>query len=171
MILSFKTQINKKPTYFVEKIWEGFPNQEDLIEEWFMDGKIYEGYDFHPDATAMLPKLHTIRTDEKNRWKKGVLIDFFINARQKKMFRFAPRIPAKFIQHISILHDVGHVIMLIDDVFFGEIWHHGLDDIYEYSTDLESLSKNDGFESVEHFFNYFSEDFHGKIIHWTDLKY
>ena len=33
------------------------------------------------------------------------------------------------------------------------------------------LAINDGFESLKHFFEYFNEDFEGKIIHWTDLKY
>jgi hypothetical protein len=35
----------------------------------------------------------------------------------------------------------------------------------------EQLAINDGFETVEHFFRWFNEDFSGKIIHWTDLRY
>jgi hypothetical protein len=33
------------------------------------------------------------------------------------------------------------------------------------------LARNDGFDSVEDFFSFFPEDFKGKIIHWTDLRY
>ena len=36
---------------------------------------------------------------------------------------------------------------------------------------MEKLAYNDGFESVEAFFNYFCKDFKGKIIHWTNLRY
>lgn len=36
---------------------------------------------------------------------------------------------------------------------------------------VEVLAKNDGFSGVKEFFEWFSEDFKGKIIHWTDLKY
>lgn len=28
-----------------------------------------------------------------------------------------------------------------------------------------------GFDTIEEFFAYFNEDFVGKIIHWTDLRY
>ena len=56
MILPFSTQINGKPTYFIEKIWQGFPDADKYIEEWFTEGKIYEGYDFHPDVFGMVPK-------------------------------------------------------------------------------------------------------------------
>jgi len=30
---------------------------------------------------------------------------------------------------------------------------------------------NDGFESLQDFFNWFNKPFRGKIIHWTDFKY
>ncbi len=167
MILSFSTQLNGKPTYFPEKIWQGFPDSDRCIELWFTDGKIYTGYDFHPDAFGMFPKLHTIRKDEKNRWKAGNKIDFFINARTKNMFRFAPIIPVVSTQKITIEHDQDYKCVLIDNIVF-----------YEQNSKLQThieamtiLAQNDGFESVDAFFEYFNEDFTGKIIHWTDLKY
>lgn len=33
------------------------------------------------------------------------------------------------------------------------------------------LARNDGFDSVDEFFEWFSEDFDGWIIHWTELRY
>ena len=33
------------------------------------------------------------------------------------------------------------------------------------------LMTNDGFDSPEDFFEWFDEDFEGKIIHWTHFKY
>jgi hypothetical protein len=36
---------------------------------------------------------------------------------------------------------------------------------------LEVIARHDGFDSVNDFLDWFSEDFTGKLIHWTDLKY
>ena len=36
---------------------------------------------------------------------------------------------------------------------------------------LYKLAINDGFDSIEKFFEWFNKDFTGKIIHWTNLKY
>ena len=169
MILPFSTQINGKPTYFVEKIWQGFPNQEQYLDEWFqLESKIYDGYEFSPDAPGMQPKPHTIREDKNDRWKPGVMIDFFINARQKNMFRFAPRIPVVSTQRILMSYAYANIIHIT-------INGRRLNDWQE----KEKLAINDGFDSWDDFVDYFipiiekSEDgfFTGKIIHWTDLKY
>ncbi len=37
--------------------------------------------------------------------------------------------------------------------------------------EVNQLAINDGFNSVDDFFQYFNTDFTGKLIHWTDLKY
>ena len=155
MILSFKTKINDKPTFFVEKIHSGLL-QNGVTD---FDGISFENGNFDVQKlTSSEPKLHTIRTDEKNRWKTGVLIDFFINARQKNMFRFAPRIPVISTQFIGIYHLEKSIEIAVDGV-------------YLFPSEIEELALNDGFENVEDFFNYFNEDFHGKIIHWTDIIY
>ena len=36
---------------------------------------------------------------------------------------------------------------------------------------MKDLARNDGFDSIQAFFEWFKEDFEGKIIHWTDLRY
>ena len=151
MILSFKTQINGKPTYFIEKIWQGFPDADKYIEEWFTEGKIYEGYDFHPDAFGMVPKLHTIRKDEKNRWEQGVMIDFFINARQKDMFRFAPRIPVISTQDIFMTHRGSALEITIAKV--GS--YMGGDDFMLDAFQQGLLAQNDGFDEYDDFRTYF----------------
>lgn len=166
MILSFSTQLNGKPTYFVEKIWQGFPESDQYIEEWFTDGKMYEQYDFHPDAYGMFPKIHTIREDKTERWKKGVMIDFFINARQKNMFRFAPRIPVVSKQRIFMTY--------LPQCGLGFRVSINGRELEEF--EVEKLAINDGFDAVEDFENYFikqmiDDQFSGKIIHWTDFKY
>ncbi|MEC3875960.1 hypothetical protein [Chryseobacterium salviniae] len=158
MILSFKTKINGKPTYFPEKIWSGLGdvcNKYNYCIDEFHTGLMNVGFD---DQRDHKPKLHTIRKDDKNRWKPGMMIDFFINARQKDMFRFAPRIPVVSIQYIGILH-------------YRDNSEVNIDGRYLFPSEVEKLAKNDGFESVDDFFQYFNEDYNGIIIHWTNLKY
>ena len=46
-----------------------------------------------------------------------------------------------------------------------------IDNIVLTNKQIEQLAKNDGFDSVQDFFNWFNEDFNGRIIHWTDFKY
>lgn len=38
-------------------------------------------------------------------------------------------------------------------------------------SDMELLSKNDGFETTDDFWAFFNEPYQGMIIHWTDTKY
>ena len=52
------------------------------------------------------------------------------------------------------------------------IWIDG--NVFSYGFEgknIKLLTKNDGFESVESFFEYFNENFRGKIIHWTEFTY
>lgn len=179
MILSFSTQLNGKPTYFVEKIWQGFPESDQYIEEWFTDGKIYQQYDFHPDAYGMSPKIHTIREDKAERWKPGMMIDFFINARKKDMFCFAPRINVISIQEIFMTRrgSMLEITIAKDGSYIGG------DDFYLDACIHGKLAINDGFDEYNdfrnHFINVIEENgkktgnywFKGKIIHWTDFKY
>ena len=186
MILSFKTKINDKPTYFPEKIITGlFKSQiisrEKAIELFYPQSLMkmvpmeYHGiksdvaiskvkFDNSIDHS---PKIHTIRKDDKNRWKPGIMIDFFINARHKDMFRFAPRIPVVSTQKIRIIH--------LKDTLLGVVLSHKmyvLIDGKRLSDDeIDKLAINDGFKDGWAFFEYFNEDFEGKIIHWTNLQY
>lgn len=89
MLLPFSININNKPTYFVEKIWAGFAlNQIDTsgIKLEHIDRAYYEVFGDSPFdyESDFKPKLHTIRKDVHNRWKEGMLIEYFINARKKK---------------------------------------------------------------------------------------
>jgi hypothetical protein len=170
MILPFSTQINSKPTYFIEKIWLGLLRSHlnligyhrfrgeaainNVIDQWDIPNSIY-------------PKLHTIRDDKNNRWKVGTIIDFFINCRQKNMFRFAPVLPVVSVQEIEIeWYNKEHK---------KPEWYKNVtisvDGFYLNATKIIELAQNDGFDNVEDFFAYFDKDFKGKLIHWTDLKY
>jgi len=167
MILGFSTQLNGKPTHFVEKI------QTALRLPFFNNSVAFSPEHVPPNMNFYIkskckPKLHTIREDPKDRWGKGNKIDFFINVRKKNMFRFAPVVPVVRTQSVFMTYNHSDLI---------EISVNGRE-LFGYP-EREALAINDGFDCWEDFFNYFypiiqaSEDkcFSGKIIHWTDFKY
>lgn len=167
MTLPFSTQLNGKPTYFVEKIHSGLL-QNDLLQGFDL------GSDHNFDLDKLCscePKLHTLRDDVNDRWKAGNKIDFFINCRQKDMFRFAPVLPVVSVQKVTIKYHTNTFLVHID----GKLFFFGNRDFtvneFENYQGMRQLAQNDGFDTIEDFFTYFNEDFTGKIIHWTDLRY
>lgn len=162
MILSFKTQINGKPTLFPEKIFAG------LIKNKIIPAskEFFECYRMPQDVTKLKPKIHTIREDNTNRWKSGIMIDFFIGTRTKNMFRFAPRIQVVSKQRIFMTY--------LPQCGLG--FRVSINGRQLAENEVEQLAFNDGFEAIEDFEDYFisqmkEDQFSGKIIHWTDFKY
>lgn len=163
MILSFSTKINGNKTHFPEKILKCI-DENKLSDEplkWGIASK------HHPE------KKHTIRKDEKDRWKVGTMIDFYINARTKDMYCFAPRIPVVSTQSIWIgwyseKRDLEPSKLAPKIYNYVEVF---IENNQLEIEDIKKLAINDGFESVEDFFSYFNENFNGKLIHWTDIKY
>ena len=166
MILGFRTHWpnemgiwSNQPTLFVEKITESI---RDVTGECLDRKFISKGMDGKSMWCGNCrPKLHTIREDRFYRWQEGNDIHFFINVRKKNMFRFAPVVKVKAVQQIEIKHS-------------GESWRIPwvmIDGVIQTADEINTLALNDGFESREHFFAWFSSDFKGKIIHWTDIRY
>lgn len=181
MILSFKTHLGWKPTLFTNKIarclWRDYEN--DFIQL-IQESKHSKAYTFSliesPKETK--PKLHTIRRDLRNRWEAGKMIDFFIETRTSNMFRFAPRVPCVSTQKIHIIwFDLSEIDIMAELLYpylikIGEkcvVVH--IDEVQISQSQIENLAINDGFDSVDEFFTWFNEDYEGKIIHWTSLKY
>ena len=181
MTLSFKTQINGKPTYFVEKIAQCLLSQMALAdlsfyEKWYPI-KLNENYTLCRDwyEGNIVSKLHTIRKDNANRWHCGRDIHLVIKNRTPDRFQFAPVVECLGVQKIDIkitsLNKEGKVsgaLIWIDDNYLGGYNLYGG---LPSQKDIELLAINDGFDDLEQFFEYFNTDFEGKIIHWTDLKY
>lgn len=172
MTLSFSTQINGEPNYFIEKIWCGLLKNETVDELEYPDhicnyldrfGKKWDGIE-NDLPIICAPKIHTIRADKKDRWKVGNKIHFVINNRTKDRFQFAPVIKCTGVQDIEIVYSRSRN----DDTPFVFI---GDDRVLLRTHELFELAKNDGFDSIADFFAWFNSDFKGKIIHWTDCSY
>jgi hypothetical protein len=104
-------------------------------------------------------KIHTIREDSKNRWRRGKMIHFCYGVRTKKYENFKQSLCTGY-QKIRITHHVDgmNIVIFVDNRKLET------KEIYE-------LSANDGFEDICFFLEWFREDFSGKIIHWTDKRY
>ena len=169
MILPFSTELNKRQTYFVEKILKGTTPTINYQMASDFNGK----YDFNRQAfTFSRPKIHTIREDKKQRWQPGNLIHAVINNRTKNMLQFTPVMKCKSTQHIIITCTKKVWSVYID----GNIYACHQKELADKPQTrcialLTQLAHNDGFETMEDFFSYFQKGFSGKIIHWTDLKY
>ncbi|WP_156039724.1 hypothetical protein [Aureispira sp. CCB-QB1] len=162
MNLIFTEQINKKPSYFIEKISNSLLLG---MDEYLKYLALYEnkfGKKWDGALSAMKPKKHSIREDKADRWKVGMLIHFIINPYNSNRFQFAPTLPVTELQKILILTvDVPSIMVFVDGRKLDRF-------------EVEELAINDGFDNLEDFINYFKgkQDFEGKIIHWThDFKY
>lgn len=167
----------KKETRFIEKIHSSLI-QNNLMGDWFNSeacDKFYKNINksYVLDINTVAEgdaKLHTIREDKTNRWKAGMLIDFFINARTKNMLRFAPRVKVVSVQKIEIeWYFENQVVQIFIDN--ERMFSYDIKYPEDLSTKFKHFVQNDGFSTIEDFLDYFNKDFSGKIIHWTDLKY
>lgn len=161
-----------EPTYFIQKIWRSETlgvNNPMFYKYWSeYQKKMNKDWDAIPVENAIIPKLHTIRHDPKNLWAPGRKIHMVVFNRSKNRFQFAPVLECKSVQEIDIKITKHTVNVYIDK----QLYHSTLVD---FVTDkaMKQLALNDGFESVEHFFQWFNTDSlpGTKIIHWTNLKY
>jgi hypothetical protein len=163
MTLGFTQQISGKPTNFVEKIWLGLIQFTQVVDH--DDLELYlkqcnERKLLWSDELKTKAKLHTIRVDNCNRWKIGMLIHMVIGNQTPDRFQFAPLLPVTRVQTIVIDNWFNHK---------GEVKIDGRKLTKE---ETRNLALNDGFDSVEDFWDYFKGlNFTGKLIHWTKLKY
>ena len=110
-------------------------------------------------------KIHTIRIDQHNRWKKGNIIHFSAGVRTKKQKNFL----------ISMCQSVQKIQMEFYKTEYNDTIT--IDNCRLTYDKLDRLALNDGFKNYTEFRNWFinlkipSDIIYGKIIHWTGLKY
>lgn len=118
-------------------------------------------------------KIHTIREDKLNRWKPGNSIHMATGVRTKNYNQFAERLCMAVEPFEIFYYPLGTqttALVVVNDMILGKaIW---VNCKLTYSNPyLNLLATNDGFASINEFFEWFDSDFKGKIIHWTDFKY
>lgn len=105
--------------------------------------------------SAFNQKIHTIRKDQKKRWKPGIKIHFYFWNRTKKSTCFGI-LPCTGVQEIYIDVEDNEVYIPLEEC---------------RTIDVDQLALNDGFDSTEEFWEFFTESGFYRIIHWTDSKY
>lgn len=176
MILNFQTTFKDgSPTYFVDKISETFDflDNEELQNIWDSAwGKFFGKEELNllfkrwSDLTELPEvhqKLHSLREDIHDRWQIGAKIHFYIWARNKRAICFGIG-EVKAIQYAVINAKLQRVYILDQKDGMG----HARELL---GVDLATFVLNDGFDSLEQFWNYFTENKTLKIIHWTNFKY
>lgn len=103
-------------------------------------------------------KIHTIREDKKNRWQYGRSIQMATGVRTKNYKCFAQRVCLGF-RTIEINPNTKTVIFTQAN---GQ--NHTLNDLQ-----IELLALNDGFKTVQDFWNWFNKPFKGKLIFWNKV--
>jgi hypothetical protein len=119
-------------------------------------------------------KIHTIREDATNRWVKCRVMHMETGVRTKNYNQFNEEIcngTQKFEikwskNNKGLVSENRGVQVFIDGV---NVTNHTFGVFDEML--VEVLARNDGFATVKDFFEWFSEDYTGKIIHWTELRY
>ena len=120
-----------------------------------------------PDKITAGTKKHTLREDVHNRWHAGMVMHMATGVRTKNYNCFKLD-TCKGTQKIRIWHrSLLVTIVFINGRCFGQ---YRKEEKFP-NKNLVSLAQNDGFETIDAFFEWFSKDFTGKIIHWTDLRY
>ncbi len=120
-------------------------------------------------------KLHTFRKDEANLWHPGMSIEMTTPKAgcNQHIFHRAKCIHTNIIEikHYQIPRTINRMEIIIDKVLIGFVEYYTIDDLSEWSVNIRELSENDGFKSLVEFCQYYKEDYKGKIIHWTPLRY
>lgn len=105
-------------------------------------------------------KIHTIREDKHHRWKVCMQMHMATGVRTKKYKQFAKG-TCTGTRRINIYPSEKKVSIIInstEEKFFSK-------------KGIETLAKNDGFASVEDFWEWFNKPFQGKLLYWTDIQY
>lgn len=163
MILGFSSKFpNGKPTLFWQKLRAGQLIGAEPGKIMFMPGRGQEHWECD---YRVKPKLHTIRHDRAGRWRAGRSVQGYYAARTKKMRKIFEA-TCYSVQFIEIKYEQGKLnppCVYIETT--KDNW------VKLDAEKIEQLAINDGFDSSAHFFEWFNDDFEGKIIHFTNYRY
>lgn len=105
-------------------------------------------------------KLHTIRQDKNHRWQKGIKMHMATGVRTKNYKCFAEKTCV----------DVGYINIDPINKKIQIASNKGSLTLLGYKG-IETLAKNDSFNSVEDFWAWFNKPFTGKLIYWVPEMY
>lgn len=169
MTLSFTILINGSPTFFVEKVAASFGKNsyDEALKEYYSKFPSYPRL----HGGVKYPKEHSIREDIHDRWKPGTKLHFVINNRRKNRYQFLPLKEVISTQSIEIKEMVMTASEFCYQTSDLRVWIVEVDGKRLTKDQMTDLAHYDGFETLDMFFDWFSSNFKGKIIHWTNRRY
>lgn len=111
-------------------------------------------------------KIHTIRTDRSERWKKGQKIHFWIgnprNTRSENKPHEFHKGTCSGVQKIEMDWSSDDLMVKVDNQKLDK-------------EEVKQLAINDGFDSINEMLEWFDnvdeKSFKGRLIHWTKKRY
>ena len=115
-------------------------------------------------------KPHTIRAGQ--RWRVGMSIQFYRNARQKSMAKIRENGEAKAVQTVRVDRESATYLNESRTIVWPGIFIDGRE---LKPIECMMLAQNDGFDNVTELVAFLDNahglPFEGQLIHWTDLRY
>jgi hypothetical protein len=110
-------------------------------------------------------KIHTVRSDEHDRWRSGVMMHMATGTRTK-YYNCFKQTPCTSYQRVYMSYDWMLNISVGSRELFG-------------ANEREQFAINDGFVSLEAFEDWWypvlaknpNKEYSGKVIHWTNFRY
>ncbi|MEJ7644309.1 MAG: hypothetical protein WKF87_06920 [Chryseolinea sp.] len=163
---------NGVPTFFKYKILKGI---DPMLIDYTLAFKTNEDLAAYEEMSPTLTvKIHTIRADNSDRWHGGMKIHHCYHNRTPNRCCFLEN-ECERTQRIQIIFK-GMPIIAVNsrgkDVKVGIRTLVIVDGLVMNEEQVETIAKNDGFDSTAKLFEWFeNKDFTGKILHWTKLRY
>lgn len=109
-------------------------------------------------------KIHTIREDPTRRWKPGNVIHFATGVRTKNYNQFHED-TCRYVHPVWIDPQKK-------EIHIG-VYYHLLGWMKAKMSEHAQLefAQNDGFDTLDDFWEWFDKPFHGVVIHWTNKRY
>jgi len=110
-------------------------------------------------------KIHTLREDKTNRWQAGRKMHMYTGRYTATDRQFVKKAECVSVQYISLY--AGVELICTSNLIDGEfILDRTLSD-----TEALEFARNDGFDTLEDFWQWFTTTQTLKLIHWTDKRY
>lgn len=166
MILGYKRVFPwGEPTYFREKITLSTFYTPGTLIHFDVSGGVYEA-----DKVPMYPKIHTMRADQKDRWKHSNLIHHAYGTRTKSYDCFL-QMECTGTQQTEIKYQGDFITIRISNKPYAKYPLRATNYHYRDIELVNELARNDGFIDAAQFFRWFKSDWSGKLIHWTSKDY
>ncbi len=108
--------------------------------------------------------IHSIRTDKKERWKKGQILHLHNENGERKSTVNVCSVQKFEVRYVRVLESAkSQNTMKVAYIF--------IDGRKLEREEIEELAMNEGYKNIIHFSANYMHEMKGKLVHWTKKKY